>query len=102
MNDPGTITTSKIPIHTYVNGYVASAASLLSIVGDKRYMTKNSVILIHQLRMNTEYSKYNEIKDFYENSETLMNIIKEIVREQQLLFRHLSVERDLIQSIFLI
>lgn len=72
------IRSSEIPIHTYINGYVASAASLLSIVGTKRYMSKHSVMLIHQLKMGTEFSKYNEIKDYYENSETLMNIIRDI------------------------
>ena len=43
------IKTSKIPIHTVVEGRVASAASMMSVVGVKRYMSKHSRILIHQL-----------------------------------------------------
>ena len=72
---------SDIPIYTYINGYVASAASLISIVGAKRFIGKHGVILIHQLKMGTDFAKYNEIKDYYENSETLMNIIREIYLE---------------------
>ena len=36
-------------VNTYVDGYSASAASLMNVVGNKRYMTKNSMMLIHQL-----------------------------------------------------
>ena len=79
------IRTSDIPIYTYVNGYVASAASLISIVGTKRFIGRHGVILIHQLKMGTDFSKYNEIKDYYENSETLMNIIREIYLENSCL-----------------
>tara|TARA_Y100000746_G_scaffold232285_1_gene248641 strand:+ start:650 stop:1279 length:630 start_codon:yes stop_codon:yes gene_type:complete len=37
-----------VPIHTHVEGLVASAASLISVCGDYRYMTKRSTMLIHQ------------------------------------------------------
>ncbi len=43
------IKNSKIPIHTIVEGRVASAASMMSVIGKKRYMSKHSRILIHQL-----------------------------------------------------
>lgn len=75
------IRTSDIPINTFIDGYVASAATLISIVGANRFINKHGVMLIHQLRMGTEYNKYNEIKDFAENSDTLMNIIKSIYLE---------------------
>lgn len=32
------IQTCKIPIHTYISGHVASAATLISIAGKKRYI----------------------------------------------------------------
>ena len=75
------IRTSDVPINTFIDGYVASAATLISIVGANRFINKHGVMLIHQLRMGTEYNKYNEIKDFAENSDTLMNIIKSIYLE---------------------
>lgn len=75
------IRTSDIPINTYIDGYVASAATLLSVVGTNRFINKHGVMLIHQLRMGSEYNKYNEIKDYSENSDTLMNIIRSIYLE---------------------
>jgi ATP-dependent protease ClpP protease subunit len=44
------IKASRIPIHTIIEGDVASAGSLMSIAGARRYMTPNSHLLIHQLR----------------------------------------------------
>lgn len=75
------IRTSDVPINTFIDGYVASAATLISIVGTNRFINKHGVMLIHQLRMGNEYNKYNEIKDFAENSDTLTNIIKSIYLE---------------------
>ena len=75
------IRTSDIPINTYIDGYAASAATLISIVGANRLMNKHGVMLIHQLKMGADYSKYNEIKDYAENAETLMNIIKNLYLE---------------------
>lgn len=75
------IRTSDIPINTYIDGYVASAATLISIVGTNRFMSKHGTMLIHQLKMGAEYGKYNEIKDYAANAETLMNIIKELYLE---------------------
>ena len=75
------IRVSDIPINTYVDGYCASAASLITVVGAQRFINKHGVILIHQLKMGIEPSKYLEIKDQSVNADTLMNIIKEIYLE---------------------
>lgn len=75
------IRTSDIPINTFIDGYVASAATLISIVGAKRLMSKHGAMLIHQLKMSNEYSKYDEIKDYSDNADTLMQIIKELYLE---------------------
>lgn len=66
-----------IPIHTYIDGYSASAASLLNVIGDKRFMTKNSMMLIHQLTSEKE-GKYQELDDDMKNLQMLMNKIKTI------------------------
>ena len=65
------------PVHTYVDGYVASAASLISVVGHKRYMSKNSMILIHQLSSGGE-GKYQELDDNMKNLRQMMNKVKSI------------------------
>tara|TARA_Y100000389_G_scaffold200460_2_gene240956 strand:+ start:19289 stop:19978 length:690 start_codon:yes stop_codon:yes gene_type:complete len=62
------------PVHTYVDGFAASAASLICVVGKKRYMTKNSLILIHQLS-GADSGKYEELKDQLSNMNSLMQII---------------------------
>jgi ATP-dependent Clp endopeptidase proteolytic subunit ClpP len=41
---------SEVPIHTIIEGEAASAATLISVVGHKRFITKNSHMLIHQVR----------------------------------------------------
>ena len=66
----------KVPVYTYVDGFAASAATLMSVVGEKRYMTKNSLMLIHQLS-GADSGKYNELQDQMSNMNVLMNIIVE-------------------------
>jgi len=69
------IINSPIPIHTYIEGMSASAASLISMVGHKRFITQNSFMLIHELRSGVE-GTYSNILDERENCEKIMNIIK--------------------------
>ena len=71
------ITNCKIPVETYVEGMAASAASLIAIVGHKRFITKNSFMLIHELRSGVE-GTYSEIINEKENCDKLMKVIKQI------------------------
>lgn len=64
-------------VNTYVDGYCASAATLLSVVGKNRYMSANSLILIHQLYSGYE-GKYEELSDSMINTNNLMKKIKKI------------------------
>ena len=66
-----------MPVDTIVDGFVASAATLLSIVGKKRYITKHGYMMIHQLSAWSE-GKLSELRDHMENAEELMSKIKEI------------------------
>jgi len=75
------IRTSDIPINTYIDGYCASAASLVTVAGAQRFINKHGVLLIHQLKMGIEPSKYSELVDQKYNADTLMYIIKEIYIE---------------------
>ena len=43
------IRNSKVPVHTIVEGSAASAATIISVVGHKRFIHKHSYMLIHQL-----------------------------------------------------
>lgn len=71
------ITNCSIPIHTYIEGMAASAASLISMVGHKRFITKNSFMLIHELRTGVQ-GTYSDIMDEKENCDKLMAVIKKI------------------------
>ena len=80
-----TIETSKIPIHTYVNGYAASAASVITVAGHKRYMGKNSLMLIHSIRMNMDEVNFNNLEDSYFNAVKMTKIIKNIYRKKSII-----------------
>lgn len=64
----------ETPVYTYVDGFAASAATLLSISGKKRFISKNSLMLIHQLSGGNA-GKYSELKDESENLDVLMDFI---------------------------
>ncbi len=66
------IKSSLAPIHTIIEGCVASAGSLLSIAGSKRYITPNSHLLIHQLRTGL-YGTYDNLVDEKLNCDHLMS-----------------------------
>lgn len=82
------ILNSKIPIYTIVEGIVASAATLLSIVGKKRYMTSNGFMLIHQLSSNIK-GNFEQLKDEFENNTMLMDRIKSLYLQ----YTKISVKR---------
>lgn len=63
------------PVHTYVDGYVASAGSLISVVGKKRFMTKNSFIMIHQLSSSLAEGKFHDLDDNMDNLNKFMDTI---------------------------
>lgn len=67
----------KTPVYTYVEGTAASAATLISIVGKKRFITKHSYMLIHQLSSEF-WGKFAEITDEMKNLTKFMTDIKKI------------------------
>ena len=71
------IKTLKIPVHTYIDGLIASAATFLFLAGKKRFMTENSNILIHQISTGF-WGKFEDLKDEYKNTTELMKIAKKI------------------------
>ena len=71
---------SKIPIITVVEGCVASAGSLLSMAGTKRYMTTNSHLLIHQLRTGI-IGTYEELVDEKANCNQFMSKLVNLYKD---------------------
>lgn len=74
------IQSCRMPIHTIIEGATASAGTLMSVVGEKRYMSKNAFMLIHQLS-SVCWGKMSEIEDEFENLQELTVKIKNIYSE---------------------
>ena len=75
-----TILRCKVPVHTYVDGFAASAATFLSVVGEKRFISRNSYMLIHQLSSNF-WGKYSEFEDEKQNLDLMMKTIKDVYKK---------------------
>lgn len=68
---------SAIPVHTIVEGATASAGTLLSVVGAKRYIRPHASMLVHQLS-SWFGGKLAEIDDEYANKQQMHETIKGI------------------------
>jgi ATP-dependent Clp protease, protease subunit len=71
------IVNSKVPVHSYIDGCAASAATIMSVVAERRYIHKHSFMLIHQLSSGM-WGNYEVLKDSMENCDTLMETIRGI------------------------
>ena len=71
----------KTPVHTYIDGCAASAATLLYLAGKRRYLYNNSFMLIHQISTSVLGGKFEEFKDELKNQEKIMHTVKKIYLE---------------------
>ena len=71
-----TIKTSQVPIHTIIEGEAASAATLISVVGDKRYIHKNAHMLIHQISSGF----WGKMMEFEDELKNLKKYTKKLVK----------------------
>ena len=71
----------KTAVYTYVDGSAASAATLISICGKKRYISKNSFMLVHQPQLEWA-GKLDDFMDEVENQQKMYEKIKGIYLEQ--------------------
>lgn len=67
-------------VHTYIDGAAASAATIISVAGKKRFIGKNSMMLIHQLSSGS-YGKFSEMEDEMENNRRIMKMIKDVYKQ---------------------
>ena len=75
-----TIIRTEVPVHTYVDGFSASSATFLTVVGDKRFMSRNSYMLIHQLSSNF-WGTYANFEDEKQNLDLMMKTIKDVYKK---------------------
>ena len=65
------------PVYIFIDGFVASAASLISVCGSKRYMTEHSCMLIHQLQSQSS-GKFSDMKDEIQNLDFFMGNVEDL------------------------
>jgi ATP-dependent Clp protease protease subunit len=71
------ITDLRVPVYTVCKGLVASAGTIISMAGKKRFITSNSYMLIHQLTASHS-GTFEKLGESYENSKLLMESLKRI------------------------
>ena len=75
-----TILRCKVPVWTYVDGFAASAATFMSVVGSHRFMSRNSYMLVHQLSTSF-WGTYANFEDEKQNVDLMMKNIKNVYKE---------------------
>lgn len=71
------IRNSKAPVHSIIEGSAASAATLISVVAQRRSINKNAFMLIHQLSGGM-WGKFEDMKDDMQNCNVFMERIYDI------------------------
>lgn len=100
-------------VHTYVDGFVASAATLLLLCGENRYMSNNGFLLVHpmssfavgsyeQLKDNQKFNDmvYDRLVWFYvDNTDASYDEIKEMMNRDTYMDVSQAKERGFITHI---
>ena len=71
---------NPVPIHTYIDGNIASAATFMFLAGAKRFMSPNSTVLIHQVSTSF-WGKFEDLKDEVKNTTEIMKIVRNLYSE---------------------
>jgi ATP-dependent protease ClpP protease subunit len=66
-----TIQQLSVPVYTVVDGFVASAGTLISLAGEKRFISRNAYMLLHELRSGI-WGKMSSIEEEVENLKKIM------------------------------
>jgi ATP-dependent protease ClpP protease subunit len=67
-----TIQTLGVPVYTIVEGSVASAGTLISLAGKKRFIMPNAYMLLHELRSGV-WGKMSNIEEEIQNLRKMMD-----------------------------
>lgn len=70
----------QVPVVSVIDGCAASAATIMSVVAEERYMYEHAFMLIHQLSSGM-WGKFEAMKDDMKNNELLMKKIIGIYEE---------------------
>lgn len=75
-----TLLNTKSEVYTYADGLVASAGTLISSVGKRRYVGKHAHMLIHQLSSEI-YGTFADLQAGMDSATMLMKILKEFYKK---------------------
>lgn len=87
----GQVKSLTLPVHSYIEGAACSAATIISTACEKRYITSDSLMLIHQLS-NGGWGTHEQLKDMMQMQEIAM---ARIVNHYE---RRTKLSRDAIQQ----
>lgn len=87
------------PVWTYVDGYAASAASLLSVYGARRFMSKRSFVLLHELRTNAQ-GPYTTVATDLHHARELMTLMSDVYVKRTKMSSE-AIDRLLIRDVWL-
>lgn len=79
-------------INTHIQGCAGSAASVMSVCGKHRTITKHSFIMIHQLS-SLFGGNFNEFKDYQKNIDLFMETLKNVYKQ------HTKLPKDKLDEI---
>lgn len=68
-----------VPVYTVIEGASASAATIMSVVGKKRFIRPNSYMLVHELRSGC-WGRMSEMEDEMVNLKRIMHRIKKVYK----------------------
>lgn len=84
------------PVYTVVHGLAASAASIISIVGKKRFITPNAYMLIHELSLSKEANYDVDLSDSKDYISHLNEIMKTYYK---MYFKHTKLTKKQLDKI---
>lgn len=70
-----------VPVHTYIEGGAASAATLISVAGGKRYIGPHAFLLIHQIS-SIHWGTFENFKDEMKNLQAMMETVRGFYRSR--------------------
>jgi len=71
---------NPVPVYTYIDGNIASAATFMFLAGKKRFMSPNATVLIHQVSTSF-WGKFEDLKDEVKNTTEIMKIVRNLYSE---------------------
>jgi ATP-dependent protease ClpP protease subunit len=95
----GRIRATKCNVVVEAYGYVQSAAVLILASGNKRRMSKYSMVMHHEPSYNVGDSKHSEVRDKWENEEKLEELwcqfMAEFTKKPKKFWKNNGVKKDL-------